>query len=461
MKTIKKWNENSFVFITIFMCLLGAFFILNYFTTYIADDFNYMFVFGIDEDVRVHNVKDIFVSQVNHYKINGGRWLAHTLAQTYLMFGKEVFNILHTCFYGLYLILIYKIVRENNRSNAVLILAIAALLWIFTPRWGQCFLWLTGSCNYFYTSLICLLGIWFLKRIYFKETEVTPFFAISVGVTSFLAGGGNELLAVAYCGITITMAVVGRKNKNAWLNYIIVVCAMIGFCIMFFAPGNFNRFYGGESASLFITIFKLVKNSVRNIYMIIMNVWPAIINFILSVWISRRLNVSSKRIKFSMILGVWAILGLFALTIAEGGFSERSSFGAVALLIVASLLNYTAISLDRIMKEILECLCIAGIACIIFISVQYVQTLIDTQKIYHKYYAREKYIEEMHKEGVRTITYPQIKGTYSHVALYGLEDLRYDYGTSWPNNWIARYYGLDEIYAVTEYMWQKNGGAQK
>ena len=76
--------------------------VLNLLTPLIADDYAYSFIHGTYK--RVHNLLDVIISQADHYMTWGGRSIAHSFAQTFLMLPKWVFSI---CNSGIYTLIIY------------------------------------------------------------------------------------------------------------------------------------------------------------------------------------------------------------------------------------------------------------------------------------------------------------------------------------------------------------------
>ena len=65
--------------------------ILNFLTPLLADDYSY----GLNLDgKRISSVIDIFNYQIWHYFNWGGRSIAHTFAQTFLIFPKAIASVL-------------------------------------------------------------------------------------------------------------------------------------------------------------------------------------------------------------------------------------------------------------------------------------------------------------------------------------------------------------------------------
>ena len=138
----------------------AAFFCLNLATPFYADDYSYMFTYaeGAPKD-RITNLYELYLSQLNHYKVMNGRAIVHTLVQLFLMPGsRTLFNIFNTlAFLALGFAGYYAAFGTFRRMRPLCLLAIYALVWLTLPDFGQSCLWLTGSFNYMWTALFALL----------------------------------------------------------------------------------------------------------------------------------------------------------------------------------------------------------------------------------------------------------------------------------------------------------------
>ena len=139
--------------IVMFSAIFIFMFVLNFLTPLIADDFSYSF----GADGRIKNLYDIYNKQVDHYFTWGGRTVAHTVAQIFLLFPKIIFSIANTFAYVLLIYLIYRVARGKSEDKPILVIAINLLLWFVLPVFGQTCLWLIGSCNYLWTTDIILI----------------------------------------------------------------------------------------------------------------------------------------------------------------------------------------------------------------------------------------------------------------------------------------------------------------
>ena len=112
IKNIKLSKKHQTIIIlgSIFIMML----VLNLLTPLLADDYSY----GLSLDnTRLNSILDIINFQINHYLTWGGRTVAHTIAQFFLLFPKWVFSIANTF---AYIALIYLIYLHTFRFFSVL-----------------------------------------------------------------------------------------------------------------------------------------------------------------------------------------------------------------------------------------------------------------------------------------------------------------------------------------------------
>ncbi|WP_238146521.1 DUF6056 family protein, partial [Streptococcus suis] len=102
----------------------------------------------------------ILTSQVNHWNLWNGRFVAHTMVQIVLMFPNIVFDILNTVAFlvlGLFVErFVVRLDSTKKQGNPELLVLIYLLLWWFLPEIGKTVLWVSGAGNYLWTSLIYL-----------------------------------------------------------------------------------------------------------------------------------------------------------------------------------------------------------------------------------------------------------------------------------------------------------------
>ena len=186
MKRIKIFNKKlvKIFLILIFLSML----ILNYLTPILADDYSYSIAYDY---TRITNLVDIIKYQSHHYMTWGGRSVAHTIVQIFLIMPKWIFNICNSGVYTAIVYLIYLLAKDNKKKDKPsIMLLIHLLIFFFVPVFGQNCLWLDGSCNYIWTMLIILLLIYQYKNK--DKTNDTKLRIIMLFILGIFAGWTNE-----------------------------------------------------------------------------------------------------------------------------------------------------------------------------------------------------------------------------------------------------------------------------
>lgn len=334
----------------LFLCL----FAFNYLSPLsMGDDYVYSFIWSgqpiyepLPQNVqRVTSLSDLCYSQWLHYYTWSGRTVSHTLAQFFLWIGKPYFNLANTI---ISILLIFELnwsIQKGKISSNFdynVLIGIFLLLWICSPGFGVIFFWLTGACNYLWTSVL-LLGFFlvYIKKYYCADKVLIKSFTITPIMFLFgvLAGWTNEN---SVCWIVITLLyfiVICKKQEilewwmlSGWGGLV------VGYFLLLFAPGNKLRFYTETNAAL--GTFKQI---------LFQNVWTFILilsfEFFLWYFIFRSMytlgknvgiNDSIKKdinfIKVLLIIG----FGMTAVMFFSPSFPARSSFFGLLYLIIAA-----------------------------------------------------------------------------------------------------------------------------
>ena len=330
-------------------------YILNYFTPMsFGDDYLYSFIWQgqpmyvpLPEDaVRVSSWHDLFISQWSHYLTWGGRTIAHVFAQFFLWVGKDIFNFFNALISVVLIAEIYWCIHKGEISlnfEPKAVFWIFFCLWAFSPGFSPIFFWLTGACNYLWTSVI-LLGFLlpYIRKYYCldeadqKETGLFSFGFFCYGI---IAGWTNENTV---CWVILVLGIfifVCRKysKTEAWL-YSGLAGLLIGYALLIFAPGNYRRMLAEQDGAHWFTTQMMTEQ---------FGILLTIILFQFFLWyfnlrslIKLKQNTShdlqfKKEIIFSYMLCIMAF-AMSAIMIFSPRFPPRSGFFGTILLIIAS-----------------------------------------------------------------------------------------------------------------------------
>ena len=419
--------------IVIFSVIFIFMFVLNFLTPLIADDFSYSF----GADGRIKNLYDIYNKQVDHYFTWGGRTVAHTVAQIFLLFPKIIFSIANTFAYVLLIYLIYRIVRGKSEDKPILVIAINLLLWFVLPVFGQTCLWLIGSCNYLWTTDIILIFI--LKYMENKPTKRKILSMILMFLLGIIAGWTNENTAVGTIFIVVASLFFMKKSKVKLEKWHIsgAVGIVIGFILLIAAPGNYarNELFVDNTSVIVKWIYRAVNYSISFVDILKPLILFTIILVTINIYYKKKIE------KNVIVYLIAAVLTVYSMVLSPT-FPERAWFGVIIYAIIADMyLLYNVDKLNRVYTYI-----IADVV-LVFLTLycsQYLNTALGIKELKSTWNSRIDYIESEKANNNFNVKVERYVTLDKHNPNYKLEDIAADEGT-WPNNDIAKYFGIQGI----------------
>lgn len=411
---------------------------LNFLTPLLADDYSY----GLNlNEKRIASIMDIFDYQVWHYFNWGGRTVAHTLAQILLVFPKAVFNILNSFIYTalIYLIYLHGCFNKDNEDNSYMLLLIHFILWFIIPVFGQSFIWLVGSCNYLWTTVIILYFLWLYRRNTLSEKWYNLLFMFILGL---LAGWTNENTSAGLIAILVFSLIINKvetkKFELSKTRLFGIIGTLAGFIIMICAPGNYIR--SAEFKDDTFIIIKIIKRTLditNNLENIILPLLIVII-ILISLKIYHKKKIEKET--YTFILGGFA--AIYAMVLSPT-FPGRAWTGAIIFFVIAIvILVYDLDTINRLYKFILVDFCI--ILSIIYVS-QYMDLARNINYLRNTWNYRVDVINESDKDKI--FEFYKYETYNPRNPVYGLDDIGYD-PNAWPNGSISKYYGIKGIKAI-------------
>ena len=327
MPTRFKWWK-LFYFLIFFLLML----FLNHLTLYTSDDFAYRFVYEgylpTDHTVKTTSFLSIIQSQINHWKLWNGRFVAHTLVQLFMQHKKIYFDILNS---GAFCFLIYLIIRLAKTSEKLVSLTLISLflyLWWMLPEMGKSVFWLSGSGNYLWTSLIYLSFILIFRESYKRKKQ--GFNTLFLPLMGFLAGACNENSSpttLLICGMYFLIYWIESK-KFSWLHFLSLFAGLSGFILMMASPGSRKKdnisFTSDVLKNKFHNVSHLAWDSFKYVYLFLL------LGLILAL-ILRKLGKDD--VLDIMIFSLAHLVGIFVLILAPY-IPQRSLFGPAVFLAI-------------------------------------------------------------------------------------------------------------------------------
>lgn len=419
--------------IVMFSAIFIFMFVLNFLTPLIADDFSYSF----GADGRIKNLYDIYNKQVDHYFTWGGRTVAHTIAQIFLLFPKIIFSIANTFAYVLLIYLIYRIARGKSEDKPILVIAINLLLWFVLPVFGQTCLWLIGSCNYLWTTDIIL--IFMLKYIENKPTKRKILSMILMFLLGIIAGWTNENTAVGAIFIVVASLFFMKKTKVKLEKWHIsgAVGIVIGFILLIVAPGNYarNELFVDNTSVIVKWIYRAVNYSITFVDILKPLILFTIILGTINIYYKKKIE------KNVIVYLIAAVLTVYSMVLSPT-FPERAWFGVIIYAIIADM--YLLYNVDKLNKVYTYIIADVVLVFLTLYCSQYLNTALGIKELKSTWNSRINYIESEKANNNFNVKVERYVTLDKHNPNYKLEDIAADEGT-WPNNDIAKYFGIQGI----------------
>ena len=405
-------RKELLILLTIFILI----FILNCLTPHLLDDFFYSLKFGTSE--KITSLFDIINFQKEHYLNWGGRVLAHSIAQVFLIQPKIIFNILNSFMFIIEGLLIYKLVFKQEKNNMYLIL-IYLLLWFINPVFGQINLWLVGSCNYLWTTCILLFYFYLFTKNNNNKTE--KFILI---IFSFLAGLCNENSSLAIIIMTILYSCFIYKKIDK-VKISCILFSIIVYIFLIIAPGNFSRVGDGNILSIINTV--ILNFQQKYVYLLII--------FIIFSMLIILLNKKFKN-KMVIIYLIGLFVSIFSLIIVPISYLRNFYFAIVLVIICLTIIT------KELHKKTMK-----GVICLLLVVfvIQYSFTLNDYIKFYNFYTKRYIDLKYASAHDIKTIKLETYFSKNSKIPI-SVDELDLQKSPDkFPNFELSNYYGVDKI----------------
>jgi hypothetical protein len=428
--SIRKKPIYNILFASILLFIFLVILILNIKTPITGDDYVYSFVY-LTQD-RINSINDIFESQYIHYFKWGGRSIVHIIAQA-LLWIKEpiIIDIINSiAFLGLITCMQYHIKGKKKKSCSLLFITFT-LVWLLQPAFAETTLWITGSSNYLWGTLLILLYL--LPYRLYKNNKLpmskTLIYALIMFAGGIIAGWTNENTAGAMIIVILLFILYYKSNKwqiPSW-SYIGLLGTIIGYTLMIVAPGNFAR-AEGTGINPFLIIHRISTHTQTFVnYLGILNLGVAI----LTILYTQFTNESKKQISSLLIIYSIAVLVSIYIMIFSPGFPPRAWFGAIIFnIIIFGIilynLNYNLIFIQKIKVCIL-------LFCIIAFGFSFYDAYKDVNEIDKIWKSRMITLAQKKKEGAKSVTFK----TYQVKTKFGLGD------TPYALRYMSQYYDID------------------
>lgn len=418
-------------------------FVLTTLTPLVADDYSYSFVFGTTD--RVASVSDMIASMKTHYIYWGGRVVAHGIAQLFLWWPKLLFNIANAAMYTLLVYVIYSFANPERKNISIkLLLAILLTLWMCIPVFGEVVLWLTGSCNYFWSVTIILAWVLQFKRHIDNPKAHSVWYGIGVTLLGIFAGTFSENTSPAglFCAGLLMLYMLQQKIKwQVWM-FTSIAGGLLGWLFMILAPGNTARaslMDTGESFfGKYYNRFMNVTHMLEEYCLVIMLLFAVLLAIALYQ------KVAKKKIYLSLIFALTALACNYAMVFSPT-YPARATMGTFSFFLIGC-----AVLFQSIQVEWFYLLSKAGLSAVLLLAMFNALSAADV--IFQNNIMaqnREAYILSQKEAGVTDVETYAIRSVNIKSAFYIDSEELGDTTDYWLNLVVAQYYEIDSIVATS------------
>ncbi len=417
-------------------------FLMNTSTPYVAEDFDYHYIFADDgrkvTDERIESISDIVTSMKAHYHTMNGRIVTHSIVQLIMMLDKKaVFNVANSLMYVIFTLLIYKhCIGKSKKQNALVFLFINLSIWAFTPQWGLTTVWLLGSVNYLWMSAVRLLFL-LVFRLYAEDGEdkfpiIKTILMLFLG---FASGNSSENMSAALVGVTVLFFIFCRIKHYSFRPWFITsfIGLMAGYCFMFFAPANSGRIAKGGNSLL----SRLASIPANAIYYLA----PLVCIGIIAIVILFN-NNKERKIGISFIYFLGAVGGA-GVMVAIPFFPQRAWFGIImySIMSVGILLNQIKLHDKLVVRQLVS---LAAAFCCVWTMMDYLKAKQSANEYMEVWNERIEYMEEQRALGNTDLEFASMRLINEHAPLFSWTDIGTDDNDPQHIS-IAQYFNLNSV----------------
>lgn len=424
-----KANRNLFLVCLAVFCV---FLFLNVCTPEYLDDYLYKFCFRDGDaniDYPIHNISDIIVSQVEHYRVFNGRSIVHFLVQLFTgLLGKPFFNVVNSFVFVGFVTLLWKLTNKRMCAIAFPIVSIFSIL--LMPSFESCFLWMSGAINYLWSGCAALIFLYIVDRL--KDMAFGAKYCV-IGLLGILLGWSHEGIAFPLALSAVCYILLINKQKIRSAAFPIIVFYLLGALICTFAPGTMSR--GGFNSSL--TVMAIVSKVINGFVLLCKLKSFVLLVLLLIFCVIRKIRIRVREGINPIIIG--GVIFSLGVVFAAGFSATRAAFGLELCCLVLSLKILSELGVSKAVKYAFLSL---GLLFAILLTV-YSR---GNMKVSHRLFADVKstadgiiaYDEQRVPQYLESYIQRPLTPSYSEYYMYYSQDY-------WENGYMAVTYGKERL----------------
>ena len=431
---LKNFQSSKIVHLITLSSMFAIMLTFNILTEKIADDFTYSFSFATGE--KISNLGELIDSMIVHGRILNGRYFSHAIVQLLLLLPDIVFDLISSAIFVATIYATYKICNRKRKTDNLFLIAVFGSVWLFEHNFGQVNLWLDGAVNYGFAIIFGLLFILPYLNSFMKGKNLSCFLILPHVALSFWLGGYIEPVAVGFIASAFfftLLDVILNKNKRALIFIPSLVASLLGFALMVLAPSH------AEKKLTSFSVTELLKAAGMSVVMLL-SILPIILLYVILTRRAKKENADNRIILSAHVLAIGALASNFVLVFASY-FVLRCTVCFIFMSIFATSLLYGSIENRDFGKPGRIC----GRIFTAVLSLAILVGLTDNIITYSVIKENERIIAEAVEAGEDEAPLNLPRPFTKYNAVKGLVYLTEGDGNAWPNNEMAKYYGLKKI----------------
>ena len=425
---------------TVLAVTFVLFLLLTALTPYLADDYYYMYSIATGEPFS--KLAMLFPSMLEHARLVNGRLVSHSLVQGLLLFPKTVFNLCNAAVFAWLTFACYSVCNYGKKPNVFLLAGIEMALWLGTPGFGESYFWYAGAINYLWALAFCMVFLRPYFAVFFDAGKTgflkpprSPLGRSCFCLIAFLFGAYSEIASFVGLAAAIGLLALSdtrRKTENRWLWLPIFFCA-VGYLCMLRMPAEAAKSGGFALGRLFFQVPRKTA-MLRDFFKVPISIWAVLMVF------SQKAGVKRSSQVLSLGLFLCAILGNYILVAAS--YVVRRCLCVTAFFVVFACAVLLGEMWDHEAAPV--CRALLGVVAALFVM-SFTIGAFDIGSVFLQARARRSRIEEQLSAGKAVVYVEDLKASTPYSAAYALEQLDRENSDVWPNCYLARYFGAEQL----------------
>ena len=452
------------IFYIILCTSLVMIYAYNLLTPYLSDDYAYLI-----EVRKAASLWDLVKQQYGEYLSNSGRVIGQFNVRLSLYVSKQFFNVINSGMFLALVLLIYRNVSRKKKHDIFVLLLAITFLWRFSVDFGQTMLWICGSCNYLWGSVI-ILSFFTLYRYFLEKEEAVRhqgilallflLFGIAAGWCNENTSGGGLLLMLMY---SLNFWWKKRKENRKGI-YPFMIAGVTGMCLgilgMISAPGVRKRSatmsedqYTGL-VGLLSRIYKTTV-SIRELFFALLVVITIL--FVILVLQKKLKTWTQIRTNDSVLFAVAFVATSYVLALIPTP-QNRAFFGAGLFLMIACIQGIVDIGQDEMVISAIK-YSLVSILCL-WLFFTYMENLVNLARIYREENERIELIkaDKADPEGDGIVVIPQYREAFRTPFSNAHDSDLTEDKDYWINLFYEVYYDVGNITAIPRDEWNARYG---